>query len=236
MCDPLTIAGVALSGASMLANQQAAARVNKARDNAMVAEADRQRALREEAGAISDTSRERYTNFGQQQGETSQRLGDYFAANTNRGAAAEQPMASGAGEGNVAVNNEIGRQVDKAKKYGAQQNQALGELRAFGDTLGGIGVQQARDAGYVGQLGSFKRASADVLPMELEAANSKGGGARVLGDVLNLGGRVAIGAGLAGKGPSFGDMFNRPSAGALHTMRSTSMSNAPGSFGFFSPY
>ena len=236
MCDPLTIAGVALSGASIIANQNAASQAARARDNAMMAEADRQRGLREEASAISDTSRERYTGFGQQQADTSQRLGDYFSTNTGQGAAAEPPTAVGAGEGNIAVNNEIARQMSKAKQYGAQQNQALGELRAFGDTLGGIGVQQARDAGNVAQLGGFKRASADLLPSELAAANNKGAGARMLGDVLQLGGMVTTGAGLAGKGPTFGDLFNKPSAGALHTARSTGVSNAPGAFGFFSPF
>jgi hypothetical protein len=236
MCDPLTIAGAALSASSMIANNAAAAQVNRARDKAMMAEADRQRGLREEAAAISDQSRDRYTNFGQQQGDAKKKLGDYFAENTNRGAAQEPPAAAGAGEGNVAVNAEIGKQLGKARTYGAQQNEALADLRAFGDTLGGIGVNQARDAGYVGQIGGFKKGSADVLPMELEDANSKGSGMKMLGDVLNLGGRVGMAAGLAGKGPSFGDLFNRPSAGAMHTMRSVNMSNAPGGYGFFAPY
>lgn len=239
MCDPLTIAGAAMSVGSMVANQAAASQVSRARNKASTAEAERQRALREEAMATNDQSRERYTGFDQQQADTKKRLGDYFGANTDQGAAKETPIAMGAGAGNVAVNAEIGKQMGKAKAYGAQQNDALAGLRSFGDVLGGIGVGQARDANIVGQLGGFQRASAGILPSELEAANSKGDGMKMLGDVLNLGGKVAMGAGLAGKGPAaFGDLFGSggPSAGALHTARSTGLSNAPGSFGFFSPY
>jgi hypothetical protein len=86
----------------------------------------------------------------------------------------------------------------EARAYADQQGNALGDLRSFGDLLGGIGREQARDASEIGQINSFKRGSAEVLPFELEAANGKGKTAQLFGDVLGLGGSLAVGAGLSG--------------------------------------
>lgn len=224
----------------MLMNQQAAGRVAKARDDAMEAERIRQRGFQQEMQPINDQARERYTGFEGQRTEKAQQLGDYFAANaptTGQSAApTETPTSVGAGAGNTVVDNELSRRLQEARAYGQQQDKALGNLRAFGDVLGGIGVKQARDAGQIAQIGGFSKASSDLLPGDLEAANSKGGSG-LLGDVLNLGGLVTIGAGLAGAGPGFGDIFGPgASKGAAFTARSTGLSNAPGGFGFGAPY
>jgi len=66
--------------------------------------------------------------------------------------------------------------------------------------MGDLGREQARDAGLIGQIGSFKKGSSAVLPYELEAAQEKGGTAKLFGDLLGLGGSVATAAGLGGKG------------------------------------
>src|SRR5699024_7589128 len=70
--------------------------------------------------------------------------------------------------------------------------------------------EQSRDAGLIGQLGGFKQGSSGVLPLELQAAQSEGGGWRMLGDVLGAGSQVGMAAGAAGKGPGWGDLFGGP--------------------------
>lgn len=202
MCDPLSIGGAVLSGASMAINAANEGSAARARESAMNAERDRQAALERERAALVDKGRDRYTGFEGQQADSAKRLGDYFQTQATPAPPAE--IAPGApGAGNVAVTQEIANQRSKVGRYGQQQNQALGGLRAFGDVLGDIGVKQARDTGTIGQLNGFSKGSSAVLPLELEAANNKRGSG-LFGDVLNLGGRVALGAGLAGMGPSFG--------------------------------
>jgi hypothetical protein len=218
MCDPLTVAGVAMSAGSMLMNQQAAARVQRAQNDAMEAERIRQRGFDGERDPINTGARQRYENFEGQRQTKSQALGDYFANNvapaTGQSAApAETPTTVGAGAGNVVVDQQLADAMQRARAYGTQQDQALGNLRAFGDVLGDISVKQGRDAGQIDTINRFSKRSSELLPGELEAAKSKGGSG-LFGDILNLGGRVAIGAGLAGVGPSWGGLFGGGGASA----------------------
>jgi hypothetical protein len=71
-------------------------------------------------------------------------------------------------------------------------------LRAFGDILGDTSRLQARDASQVGTIGSFKRGSSAVLPLELDEANHAGDGMKVFGDLLGGFGGIATSAGLSG--------------------------------------
>lgn len=185
---------------SIAANQQA-----KARNNALAAERTRQGALDRENEALNLTSRERYDDFGTQQEERGSKLADYFTENeaatvdANQQAATQMLPTSGS---DITVREEQ-KQSGLAKAFTDQQGQALGQLRAFGDLLGGIGRDQARDASSIGQINSFKRGSSGILPLELEAANTKGSGARMFGDILNLGGS-ALAGGLGSGGGGLG--------------------------------
>lgn len=93
---------------------------------------------------------------------------------------------------------EEAKQRGQATAFANQQGQALGKLRAFGDVLGSISRDQARDAGTIGQIGGFKRGSSNIVPLELDQANQAGAGFNMLGDVLGLGGSLALGKGLSG--------------------------------------
>lgn len=204
MCDPLTIAGIALSGASVAANSIAQGKVARARDDALAAERVRQSGLDREADALNARSQDRYENFNDQQADRSTSLGDYFTEQSmptdTANASASLPTSSS----NVTVQEE-GKQRAKVTAATDAQGRALGELRAFGDVLGGIGRQQARDAGQIAQLGGFKRGSSSITPFELKAANEKGAGMRFLGDVLGGAGSLGVSAGLGGGTlPGFG--------------------------------
>jgi hypothetical protein len=181
--------------------------VQKARDNAMAAERTRQNGLDQEAQALNVQSQDRYQDFGDQQDDKASELGQYFTqqqieqGDANQSAVAEQVLPQ---SGSNVVVAEEAKKRGEARAYADQQGNALGELRSFGDLLGGIGREQARDASQIGQIGGFKRGSSNVLPFELEAANSAGNGAKMFGDILGLGGSLALGKGLSG-GPKVVD-------------------------------
>lgn len=197
MCDPATIAGLALTAGSTVVNYMANSQIERARNDALAAERIRQGTLDRQAEAISETSRERYDNIDEQQQESSKKLGDYFAEQTTAEPTTAEALPTSTS--NIVVAEEA-KQRGKARDFTEQSGKALGDLRAFGDVLGGIGREQARDAGEIGQIGSFKQGSSGVLPYELDAANQKGAGLKLLGDVLGGAGSVATSAGLSGGG------------------------------------
>lgn len=190
----------------MAANSAANSRVNSARNNALAAERTRQAALDREAAAYNAKDQASYQNFEGQQADKAQKLGDYFtqastpSAAQPAGAATEtMPDASGI------VVAENAKQLGRAKAYTDQQGRALGQLRSFGDVMGDLARDQARDAGYIGQIGGFKKGSAGIVPYELDAASHAGDGMKMLGDLAGGFGSIGISAGL--KGGSLGNMF-----------------------------
>lgn len=215
MCDPLTIAGIALTAGSTVANQVASSNVQSARNSTMAAERTRQKGFEQQAQALNAKSQGRYEDFGGQQEAKASELGKYFtdqhAAAGNDNAAVTQEMTTPQSGSNVVVQEE-NKQRQKALDFTNQQGDALGDLRSFGDVLGGIGRSQARDAGEIGQIGGFMRGSSNVLPFELEAANGAGAKAKMIGDILGLAGNVALGKGL---GAGSTNIF--PSAPAMPT-------------------
>lgn len=231
---PLT--SLFLLGGSTILNTIAANKQNNARDAALGAERRRQQQLDAEAAALNNQSRERYTDFEGQQAETGAQLGDYF---TN----APQSATEALGEANVSaagvmptatndiVTQEIAKQSGRAKAFTDQQGMARGNLRSFGDLLGGISLEQARDAGQVAQIGGFKAGSSNVLPHELEAAARKGAGLQLFGDILGGFGSMGLNAGIT-QGVMNGTM-NLPSwlggtaAAAPTTSMATSMIPKP---------
>lgn len=181
MCNPLAI-GAVLTVASVAANQAAASKVDKARNSALEAESARQGRLDREAAAINDQSRQRYQNFEGQQDESAGKLAEFFNSQPVTGQQAATPAELPPTSSNI-VTQETENQKGKAKAFTNKQGEALGRLRAFGETLGGISREQARDAGLVAQLGGFKRGSQGVLPYELQAAMGAGDGLRTAADI-----------------------------------------------------
>jgi hypothetical protein len=201
MCDPITI-GLALTAGSTVANSIGASQAARARDDALAAEQYRQKQLSDQAAAANTAAQDRYNDFDTKQADSSAKLGDYFknapdSANTavdtaNTSAASVMPTAT-----NDIVTREISKQNSKAKDFTDQQGMALGDLRSFGDVMGTLSRGTARDAGTIGQIASFKQGSSNVLPYELEAANSKGSGWRTLGDILGAAGSMYTGKGIS---------------------------------------
>lgn len=201
MCDPITIAGIALTLGSTAANYVANQQVQAARDDALKAERIRQGMLDQEAAALNEVSRDRFNNFEGQQDQTSAQLGDYIASQTAQLPTAAAALPTSSSE--IIVNDENAKRAD-ARAFTDQSGAALGELRSFGDLLGGISLGQARDAGQIATIGGFKRGSSGVLPYELDEAGKSGNGMLLLADVLAGLGSVGTSAGLSGAKTPFG--------------------------------
>lgn len=228
--DPVTL-GLALTLGSTGLNMAAQNKAARARDSALTAEKMRQDKLKAEADTLNDGSRERYEGFSDQQDQKASNLADYFQE-------APQSATEAVGEANASAANvmpsagtndivlrEMDKKAGEAKAFTDQQGAARGELRSFGDLLGGVSREQARDAGYIGQINGFRSGSADVLPYELEAANNKGAGLRTFADILGGLGGVATTSGLtsaaaAGRTPS---LFSWPSKIAAPSYTSNSL-------------
>jgi hypothetical protein len=233
----LTIAGVALSGVSAAMNSAAQSKIQSARDDAMAAERIRQKGFDQEAAALNETADNRYQNFEGQQADKSAELSDYFTGQEVPQPSAEAAIPTTAS--NITV-QEVNKQRGQAKDFTDRTGNALGELRSFGDLLGDISRLQARDAGTIGQIGGFKKGSSSVLPYELEAANSKGNGLKLFGDILGGVGGIATSAGLSG-GSLFGGAANTAvspgfGVGSMAAARAADRASMPGYAGVSSLY
>jgi len=210
MCEPATIIGLTLSAASAVAGYSAQQRVQSAQNDAMAAERIRQSTLDKEAAAINDNSRQRYDGFEGQQNDRAGKLTAKFNEGLGEAAqgVAEGPTETLPTAASNIVTQERAKQLGKANAYSTQQGEALGKLRSFGSLLGDLSLDQARDAGEIGQIGSFKKGSANVHAYAMDAASKQGGNLKLFSDVLGglgnvattTGGRSAIGNLFGGSG------------------------------------
>lgn len=169
--------------------------MNAARNDALAAESIRQKSLDKEAAGINTTSQNRYQDFQGQQAKDATDLGKYFTDQQVAEPTAEAALPTSAS--NIVVQEEA-KQRGQAQDFTNKTGNALGQLRAFGDVLGNTSRGQARDAGYIGQIGDFKQGSSNVLPYELDQASHAGDGLKLFGDILGGVGGVTTKAGIVG--------------------------------------
>lgn len=197
MCDPATIAGIALSVGSTVAHQAAAGQVERARNDAIGVERQIQKQFDNQTFDLNDTAQDRYTTFGADMGAKEQQLGDYLAQQTLAEPTGNAALPSSTS--NIAVREEASQRADARQR--TDENAAnLARLRSFGDLLGEFGRSDARDAGSIAQIGGFKMGSSNILPYELEHAQSAGDGMSMFGNILGVGGQAMTSAGLGGGG------------------------------------
>lgn len=162
------------------------------------AERQRQKQFDEESYALGDASRNRYNDVEGTVGAASNNLAEMFNAPTNE-APTQAVAALPQSDSNLVVSSEAKARAG-AKAETNKRATDLGALRGFGDALGGIGRLQGRDAGQLGLIGSMRRGSQAVLPQELDAAQTAGGGWMTLGNLLNVGAGLTGNAFLQGGG------------------------------------
>lgn len=205
MCDPVSIAGVGLSMVGSFANarEQARnqARMVSARNEAALAEQQRQRAYADEGRSTQNQTLDRFTS-----GRQSQALGQATASRTaSNTAAVTRPDYGTESTAPSVVKGEIARKVGEAVSKGRAQAGALARLGAYQDQGFGNRVALARGGNQLGNINSFSAGSAQLLPLEQQAAainaqRSPSG----FGDALMLAGSAAGMAGARGWNPFAG--------------------------------
>ena len=175
---------------SIAANSVAANRQARAQADAMAAERTRQSQLDREADAVNAQSLARYDDIGGQTQDRSTDLAQTFTDALDVPAArpvAAMPQSSS----NLVVANDA-REAQGARADAEDNAVRLGALRGFSDMFGDISRDQGRDGAQLGLVNAFKRGSSGVLPMELQAAQQKGQGLMMLGDMLNMGAGLTL--------------------------------------------
>lgn len=173
---------------STAANTIGARKAENALAGAQAAERTRQKRFDDESFALNTAAQNRYTDMPAKIDTQAGDLAEMFAA-----PAQEQPatpiITTPQSTSNIVTSRENAA-MDKARGETDARATSLGNLRAFGDILGDASRMQGRDAGQLGLIGSMRRGSQAVLPLELEAAQNKGRGFRLLGDILSAGGAM----------------------------------------------
>lgn len=211
MCDPLVIAGLALSAGSAVANSVAATNDARARDSVLAAERIRQNTYDQEIQALNNQSQDRYVDFTPQMEGRAQTLGDYLATDVAPDPNSAVPSALPSSSSSV-VNQEIDKKRGEAQEFVNQQTGALADMRSFGDLLGDLSLLQGRDARTIGTIGGFKRGSQGIVPYELNEASKAGDDMRLFADLLGGAGTIATGYGIGGGSSALAGMFAAPKA------------------------
>src|SRR5262245_56868595 len=114
MCNPLLIAGAILTAGSVVANNAAATKAEKARNGALTAERTRQKGLENEAMGFNENSQDQYKDFGAKQDAEATKLSDYYQSQQ---AATPLPNAAVPTSANNLVVQEQAKQSGIAKGY-----------------------------------------------------------------------------------------------------------------------
>lgn len=207
MCDPLVIAGLALSAGSAVVNSIAANADAKARDSVLAAERMRQQSYDREVDALNNQARDRYVGFVPQMEQTADNLGDYLSSRVGPSEDVNAVPSALPSSTSGVVNQERAKQTDEAQDYVDQQVGALASMRSFGDLLGDISLMQGRDARSVGTIGGFKRGSQNLVPIELNEAAKAGDNWRLFADILGGAGSAATSYGIGGGSGNLASLF-----------------------------
>ena len=206
MCDPISIAGAALSGAGMAANSIAANQVASAtnaaeQQTAMLNQVDANRAFAQNKAALGQ-----YDNFAAGQGAMGQQLGDYLKTAVNRAPPPSQ-MAPTGGSTSAAV----AAGAPAVSAFANQQGGALGNVDSFGDYLAQANRGANRHLQQATMNDDFERQNNAVLGLQLNDASHAGDTASLFGSALGGAGSLGIKAGLSGYGSgltsSIGGLF-----------------------------
>jgi hypothetical protein len=206
MCTPLI--ALALTAAGTAASAAGARKAQKAQAGAREAERWRQKGFQDEADArasenFGKTGKDA-TDAGMAKAE-SDRKSAADAAVADVRAPIEATGANLAGDSSAAkvINTENASQAARSLGYALQQGAAKAKLSSFNDVGFENAINNARTNQDIARIANFAKGSADVLPVELEAAAQKGQGLRTLGSILSTAGTVAgvgVGSGWWGTG------------------------------------
>ncbi len=206
MCDPLSMGALAMTAASVGANQMGANAQSSARSAATGAEQQRQQQFRKESGDLFDVTLSKAnapTQIAEQAAMAEYRSNkDAGTLDANRGIYGTAG-ASLDGESK----SSIARALSGALTRGKQQAKANAAVNGVGDQTAKMGIELGRAGQWQNIFSNNARYSAALLPGELEAANSAGSTERGIGQILGVGAQAMGGAGMLKGAPTWGDMF-----------------------------
>ncbi len=200
MCDPVS-AGLMIAG--QVANMAAQNKVNKAQSSAINAQMARNTEYGKQASKVMDE--EAIPNFEinkQQQilsGAQDKRLSESEAL---AGGGYDLPTA---GSASGDYKSELAKMIADRVAEGRQQAVAATKIGAYGD-LGQSNANLMTNSGLkLGTINTNSQNDSAILPYELQAAQSKGGSLRTLGDLFNGASMIyGMGGGVKGIFPDSG--------------------------------
>lgn len=213
MCDPLTIGSLALAGGSLVANKIGSDQQSAERDRVMKAENERQQGYENQSQGV----------FSQSIAKVQKPTTDAAVTKEAADRTASDSALIDQGGNYVPVTGsapqEVGQSIARATKQALSRNKEQARLNANTSAVAGVnqkqGIDLGRDAQWQSIFAGNRKASSDVLPLELQDANRAGAGARGIGQILSIGSTAAGMAGLAGAGPSWGSIFGSGQANSI---------------------
>lgn len=199
MCDPVS-ASIALTVAGTTAQAIASKQAKKAMQGATNAERIRQKGYEDQSQAALNESQSFASKASQDRRMAEAAAGrkaeyDQATAQAAPVAATGENLA-GDQSGNAVVASETAKRSSDATNSALQRGAAMANLQGFGDLQLGNALYNNRIGQRQAQLAGFMRGSADVLPLELQAASQKGKDLATLGQLLNAAGAItSMGAG-----------------------------------------
>lgn len=184
------IAGVAMSGLSMLANQSAQKQVINKRNAVATDEAARQRALQSRADEVNRAQESNFTRPAQDASLSDQFTRRNSFIQDNMPTLSESlPVGDGAP---TVVKGDLAKRVADALSYGRNLATSQAKLGAYGSNQFNNSISLGRSGQTLGQIGDSSGRSSAIAGSELEAANGAGNGTRSLADAFRLGGQGSL--------------------------------------------
>lgn len=202
MAWPL-IAAAVMAVLSTVARQQQANAIKKAQTGFNNAETERQKRFTNEgldkfSGSEANAQR---ANQEQKLGdEIEKRKLGYDAV--RRDVNPTTDLLSGQQDAPDVVKNSIVQSIGDQLTRQREEGERKAALDAWGDLQLGNAKLNQRNADQIGMVGRFAQSSANILPLELEGAKSKGSGWGSFADLMQIGSTLM--AAYAGAGGTFG--------------------------------
>ncbi len=203
MCDPTSITALALAAAGTYASYEGAQQTKHATEDTQEAEATRQKGYADKSRALFDQSLN-YNQADAQQGReqsASDKLNALYQDSVDNTLGQMAPMGANveqsASDTPKIIADNFKNAIDLGKSRASAQLRGKAALGGFDDMLAHTKIQDANIANEQGIFGNFMRGSANVVPIELQAASHAGDSAKNWGAALSAASSIVGGIGTA---------------------------------------
>lgn len=205
MCEPLTIASLALSAGSVAAGMMGSSEQQAAREKAINNEATISQGYENQANNLFQNTLSKAQKPTYDKNVTEE---------AGRRTAADGSLINNAGDYTPVTGSapqEVGQTIARAGQNaiarGKQQAKLNADVGATGTVNQKLGIDLGRDGEWQNIFGGNIRRSAALLPGELADANKAGSGWRGISSIMSAGAGAAGSVGGAGGGPTWGSVF-----------------------------